>query len=49
MGSRHAASELLYQPLRQPTALVCLIRGDEPSTKEVGELDGCELCLTRRR
>jgi hypothetical protein len=39
MGSRLAAGELLYQPLRQPTALVRLIRGDEPSTKEVGELD----------
>ena len=45
MGSRLAASELLYQPLRQPTALVCLIRGDEPSTKEVGELDGVRAVL----
>ena len=40
MGSRLAAGELLYQPLRQPTALVCLNRCDEPSTQEVGELDG---------
>jgi hypothetical protein len=45
MGSRLAAGELLYQPLRQPTALVRLIRCDEPSTKEVGELDGVRAVL----
>jgi hypothetical protein len=48
MGSRPAAGELLYQPLRQPTALVCLIRGDEPSTKEVGELDGVRAVLDQK-
>jgi hypothetical protein len=47
MGSRPAAGdgELLCQPLRQPTALVRLIRGDEPSAEEVGGLGAVRAAL----